>query len=485
MKRTVKLALFVGLIGSIWLPGQGQINNTIYHMSGIPQSNRVNPAFQPQSNLYIGFPLISQLRAEAVSNSLDYSDVIYPHPFEDSLITFLHPLGDKEEFLNKLEPLNYLSTDIRATLISAGFRTPVGFFSLDLSTRTDESFHYSSDLVRLFIKGAQEGETYDLSGTGINATAFDEVSVGWSYHLFDNLQVGARARLLFGIADLSTESPELTLRTSRDAWDMDADMTVNASLPFAEVLYDEDGMIEDILVTDDLNQFDLFVLNRYLFNLRNPGFGIDLGISYRPIMPLQVSASVLDLGFISWGDEVHRAEYQGNYSFEGIELNPFDLPEDLSLGDYLDSTFSQIGDTLSGFLEFSPGGNYRGRLNTKIYVGASYDVTPYFNVGLLSRTDLLQGSIAQRFTASANIRAGRIVHFSASYSTIGTRLHNIGTGISFNFGPVNLYMVSDNALSVLLMPQETYAANIWFGLNLVFGYKNYSRPGYGDRPMIY
>ncbi len=485
MKQAVKLILLTGLIACAGIPVHGQINNSIYYMSGVPQSNRVNPAFQPQCNLYIGFPLLAPVRVEAVSSSLAYSDIIYPHPTEDSLITFLHPLGNKEDFMNRLKPLNYFSTDLRATLISVGFRTMAGFFSLDLSTRTDEAFYFSKDLARFLLDGAREGVTYDLSGTGVEATAFDELSVGWSHEIVDNLQVGVRAKLLFGIADLTTQQSELSLMTSEESWELDSDMKVSASLPFADVLYDEEGVIEDILLNEDLDRFDVFALNRYLFNLKNPGFGVDLGVSYRPVESLQINASVIDLGLISWKDEVHNATYSGAYSFEGIELNPLDLSNDQSLGDYLDSTLSQIGDTLAGFLEFSPGGSYTRRLNTKIYLGVSYNVTPYFNVGLLSRTDFLRGSISQRFTASANLRAGRIAHFTASYSAIGTRLHNLGAGVALNFGPVNLYMVSDNAVSVLLMPQRTNWVNIWVGLNLMFGYKEFSQPGHGDRPLVY
>jgi hypothetical protein len=273
--------------------------------------------------------------------------------------------------------------------------------------------------------------------------------------------------------------------TSEDSWELESDMEISASLPFADISYDEEGMIDDIVVKDNLDQSNLFTLNRYLFNLRNPGFGVDLGVSYRPIDPLQLNASVLDLGFISWKDEVHHLTYKGTYSFNGIELNTLELLEEQSLGDYLDSTLSQIGDSLASYLAFTPGGSYSRRLNTKIYLGASYDLTPFFNLGLVSRTDFLQGSISQRFTASANLHAGRIAHFTASYSAIGTRLHNLGAGIALCLGPVNLYLVSDNALSVLLMPQRTHSANIWVGLNLMFGYRKFSQPGYGDRPLVY
>jgi len=48
---------------------------------------------------------------------------------------------------------------------------------------------------------------------------------------------------------------------------------------------------------------------------------------------------------------------------------------------------------------------------------------------------------------------------------------NIGAGLSVNLGPFNAYLLSDNGFSAIFWPHETRSANLWFGLNLVFGYK--------------
>ncbi len=484
MKMFSRFTLGMGLIACLSLPGWSQINNSVYFMPGVPQANRVNPAHQPNCELYLGFPVLAPMRMELSSNSLSYKDIIYEHPFQDSLITFLHPEGDKQAFLDQLQPMNNIVTDLRASLASIGFRTKAGFFTFDMTTRLEEAAYFPKDLARLLLNGAIEGETYQLDGIGVNISAFDELSLGWSYSILDNLQVGVRAKMLFGIGDLTTRRSALSITTSQEEWNIQSDMMVSASLPFAEVIYNEDGMIEEIVIDDEIESLNPFALPKYLFNFGNPGFAADIGINYRPIDQLQLSISALDLGFISWKDEVHDATYEMEYDYIGLEINPLELSDEYSFGDYLDSTFSQMGDSLLSFLEFTPGRTYSKRLNTKLYVGASYFVTPKINFGLLSRTDFLSDHISQQFTASANFTTGRFVNLTLSYTYKNSYIKNLGAGLSFNVGPLNLYLISDNSLNAIFWPQEARSVNLWFGMNLVFGYKQFTQEG-RDKPLVY
>jgi hypothetical protein len=287
----------------------------------------------------------------------------------------------------------------------------------------------------------------------------------------ENLTIGAKAKVLFGIGDLSTINSDLTVSTSEDFWNIQSNMRFNASLPFADVTYDEDGMIEDVVIKEELENPNFSTISKYMLNTNNLGFGVDLGLEYRPIDPLQISLSLVDLGYIKWKDGVQQVDYKTEYAFIGGEFNPFDLSEDYSFEDYLDSTLSQMADSLQGFLQFTPGGAYSKRLNTKLYAGASFYLTPKINFGLLSRTDFLKGKVAEQVTASANFSAGRILNLTLSYSYMNAYFKNIGAGLSINAGPINLYLVSDNALNAIFWPEEARSVNLWFGMNFVFGYK--------------
>jgi len=340
-----------------------------------------------------------------------------------------------------------------------------------VTTRLDGNIYYPGDLLRLVINGAEDGGSYSMDGIGMDLSVFEEISVGWSDEIIDNLTLGVRAKMMFGIGNLSTIRSDLTVQTSQEAWNIRSDMQFNASLPFADVVYDNEDMIEDIKIKDDLDGPKVSDISRYMFNAKNLGFGLDVGVDYRPMEQLQVSLSLMDLGYIRWKDEVHRINFATEYEYTGLEVNPFDFSEDYTFNDYIDSTVNQMADSLSGFLEFTEGGVYSKMLNTKLYAGVSYYVTPKINFGLLSRTDFLNGRVAEQVTASANFTTGRFLNLTLSYSYMNAYFKNIGAGISFNVGPLNLYVISDNALNVVFWPGEARSANLWFGLNLIFGYK--------------
>jgi len=479
MKAFRTLVWSFGLVFGLAFYAGAQVNNSLFFMKGVPQSNRVNPAYQPYCDYYIGIPLLAPLRTEETSSPYAWNDIFYPHPTEDSLISFLHPLGDKEAFLNKLKPENYITSISGTSILSFGFRTDVGFFSLDVTTRFEGGVLVPGDLGRLVLQGTEDGASYQLDGMGADLWGFDEVAAGWSGAILENLKVGARAKFLFGVGNLSTLSSNMTLTTSAESWHIQSDMRVAASLPFADVSYDEEGRIENITLKDDVQDMAPWKLPKYAFNPRNFGLGIDLGIEYEPMDRLRLSASFIDLGYIKWKDEVHEVSFTTDYEYEGLEIDPLEISDDFTFEDYLDSALTQLGDSLSGFVEFSPGGVYSRRLNSKLFVGVSYDLTPSINFGILSRTDFMSSKVREQITATANFSLHRKLNFTLSYSYIQSYFKNVGAGLSLNAGPVNFYLISDNALNLLFWPQETRAVNVWLGLNLLFGCKDL------DRPLVY
>jgi hypothetical protein len=74
------------------------------------------------------------------------------------------------------------------------------------------------------------------------------------------------------------------------------------------------------------------------------------------------------------------------------------------------------------------------------------------------------------------------LNFTLSYTYKDSYLKNIGAGLSFLAGPLNIYVISDNALNAVFWSQETYSVNLWFGINFAFGCKPRID---GDRPLIY
>src|SRR6056297_3785245 len=100
-----------------------QHSQTLYYMDRLPQITTMNPASQPECGFYLMFPGISGVNFNAGNNTLNYNDVIYNSPTSDSLITFLHPTADIDDFLNKLKTNNDIFADLSTGIFGMGFRT--------------------------------------------------------------------------------------------------------------------------------------------------------------------------------------------------------------------------------------------------------------------------------------------------------------------------------------------------------------------------
>ena len=478
-KRLSVSAVF--FLSSLFVVVEAQIPNSMFFMPGVPQSNRINPAIQPGCGFYLGFPLMAPLRLQVNSSSLAFSDVIYYNSEIDALITPLHPDANKDDFLNELDDVNYMLANFGTSLGSFGFRAGKSFFSFDLTTRVDGAIYYPKGIFEFLFNGAPDSSNISLSGIGADVNSFNEFSLGWSKKDFilPNLDIGVRGKALFGLANLTTMNSSFELTTSMDEWNLRSNMQVNASAP-SFVTFNDDFESNDEPVIIDEEFFenpDPVEIAKRLVSPDQFGLAMDIGVNYRVIPQLQLSASVLDIGRIKWNNAA-AGSFNFEYDFTGVEMNPFTG---------VDTSFvTELTDALIDSLKFKTLDKpYFSKLNTKLLVGASYYPVEKIGFGLLSRTDFLNEKVAQQFTGSVNMTTGKFINLSLSYSYMSRTFNNMGAGISFNVGPLNLYVISDNIISGALMPLDTRAVNLWFGMNLTSGWKRAKRKAKQiDKPLI-
>jgi len=472
------LLLFSGILLN------GQELTSLYFMRGVPQANRINPAYQPDCKVYLGMPALSPLRFDLTSGSLAYEDVIFKSTTMDSLITFLHPEADKQLFLSNLKEVNHINFDFGTSLASLGFRSKNSFISLDLTTRLETDIMYPGDLARMIIQGPDTAGSFELRGTGLNLSVYNEVALGWSRNFGDKLSIGVRGKVLFGLVNMNTKSSTMHLTTSDSLWTVTSDMQINVSTPVTtEALLGNSFELEQFF--SDLGNIsygleDVLANPGDFFNTQNFGYAIDLGVNFRPFSQLQLSASVLDLGKMNWSKNTVTMNVQGEYEFRGLEVVPFQEIDSMM--------FQNMADSLYGFVSGDIGSSYAYSLHPKIMLGAAFYPIPNISFGIMSRTDLLPDGPLEKLTATANLTTGRFINLTLTYSYFLGYTKNLGAGLSFNVGPLNLYLISDNIGNNLLWPQESQSVNLWFGMNLCFGYrhaKTAKKVEIKDKPLIY
>ncbi|MFP4524808.1 MAG: DUF5723 family protein [Bacteroidales bacterium] len=471
MKKLLILNFFLIALA---LTSFGQHSQSLYYMDRLPQIHTMNPALQPTCNFYMGFPGISGVNLNIGNNSLAYEDIIFKSPVNDSLITFLHPDADVDDFLGQLKDRNSFFTEFSTNIFSFGFRAGEGYFSFGVMEKSDMSLTYPKDLARLLLKGNSQykGETVEFGNLSVASNNYLEYAMGYSYNVLNNLTIGFKAKYLNGLANIRTEEFNLSLYTNEDGDSiaLNSDIKLQANAP-VEITTDSLGYI------DEVNERDIDVSDI----TSNPGFAFDLGATYRLRDEFTFSASIVDLGFINYKNFAHNYSLQGQYSFTGIDVSS-ELTEDENdeESDPSETVLDSLENSISA--EYSED-TYFETLGPKIFIGARYYLNKKVDFGILSRTKFYDDRIQQSFTLSANTRPIRGVSFTGSYSIINNSYNNLGMGLALRLGPLQVYTMSD-MFSAGLWPQKTQSFNLRFGLNFVFGCNKQKRM-LQNEPMLY
>jgi hypothetical protein len=468
--------------------GQAQENNVLYFMKGVPQSQYLNPAFQPNCKFYIATPAVGTVELYGGTN-LRPIDLIF-NGSDGSTTSILDSAYNKADFVNKLKAKNYIYFYNNVHLFSFGFRARQLYFNFDYSVRNNYEISYPKDLFRLSLLGLEYNQTYDFSGLGANVYSYNAFSAGVSRNFFDQFTIGIRGSFLTGMAGVQTENKQLSITNSSDGIMLRSNATIMASTGPVNVPLDSEGKLNlDSIKLDDFANANDYISN--ILGLQNKGFAFDLGATYQLTPKIQLYGSLLDLGQIHWKRKLKFMRSQGEYLIQSLEINSLNT-------DSITKSMENLGDTLLDHFDLvETGGTYTTHLTPKLYVGATFNVTERVSFGLLSRTYFYDRNTQQQFTLSANVQPINFFSLSLAYSFLNQAYNSLGVGMAFKVGPSNCFFTLDQiplTYSKLkfsindksrTFPAPTYnrGINIRFGACLMFGGKKLQKAK-EDQPIL-
>lgn len=460
--KKLYIYLLSSLIGCFAVVALYAQPNTMYFMNYLPYQSYMNPAIQPACRVYVELPAISAINFSLGNNSLSMNDFVYMN--QGQMVTALHPeLGDKTSLLNAFSANTKFYQDLSFSLLGFGFKIKEnGYLSINASLRQDMAFYIPKDFVKLALYGTPEENqvnTFNLQSLGFDASAYMDLSAGYSHKINEQFTVGLRAKLLVGLLDANLGFNELELQASQEEWRIIGNASARFSAPTVTVLVDNDGMIEEVAIPDD-------VLNSLRDYRPNLGLGFDLGAVYKPIENLSLSVAIRDLGFISWKNGYQQSA-SIDFAFEGIE---FDITQTDS--DYADSLLTVLQDSYT-VEEMKTG--YTSMLKSKIYLGAEYAfLNNKMSVGLLSKTTVENSQAFGELTASLNMRPLSWFGTSFSYSLFNGNFSSMGIGVNLRIPPFSFYIAGDYFplyFSSEMIPYKMRGMNMQTGMVMTFGCK--------------
>ena len=283
--------------------------------------------------------------------------------------TFMDPNVDAKTFLNKLHDKNRFDLYLNYNLFSVGFKAWGGVNLLELNLRSNTNLTLPKGLFE-FAKTAGEKEHYEFGGLGMRTQNYMEIALGHSRDINKQWRVGGKLKFLIGAAYADFTADNVTLDMTEDAWRIQSNAQMKASLLKSDVIH------EDPSKNSADGRPRVKKLDNFGFSLPGFGMALDLGVTYKPIENLTLSAAITDLGFISWKN-THHASSQGDYTFDGF--NNIYIGSDKDQTEDIDDQFDQIGDDLEEMFSVYDDGTKTATqaLAATLNVGAEYKLPAY------------------------------------------------------------------------------------------------------------
>lgn len=447
--------IFTFLIG---LNSFSQNKQVLYDFAGLPQTLLLNPGLETDYKFHIGVPLLSGFSSEIGSTGFSLSEIFAVNN---------NTINDKiSAVLNKIDANDYLKVNTQIEVFSAGFR-------FDKKTYVSFGFYQELDAIGYLPKDAftliNEGNTsylnksFSISEMIYKLDVLGVIHAGISRKVSDKLTLGGRFKVYSSALNLETTNNSGTFTTRLGNNNIYVHHLDNVNFNTRT-----SGLISN---NEYISDASIYIENSLLGG--NLGAGIDLGFTYHVTPQLQLSGSLIDLGFVQHTKNIKNKLIVGSFTFEGIEFE-FDsnrdywqeldaaLKEQLPIVDNQDSYTSWRPAKVNAAIKYSFG----EKRSKYCYDNTLKDFyTNAFGAQLYSVFRPLRQQFA--FTSFyeksfSNKLQAKITHTIDDYS-----YYNIGVGVSAKIWKINFYGILDN-LTKLSDISTSNNVSLQFGFNLLF-----------------
>jgi len=461
-KITTIVLLF---LGSVLL---AQNKAVLYNFKAIPQSLSLNPGADVSYRWYAGVPLLSGISANVGSTGFSAYDL-----FADNGVNFNTKLRN---VIFSTSRNDRVSINQQLEVFQGGFKVGdwnnTAYISFGMYEEFDVLSYVPKDLAILALDGNQNylGKYFNLSDLNARAEMLSVFHVGYNKKINKKLTVGVRGKIYSSIFDARSTKNSGYLYTiasnGNTMYDqvISADMLLNTS---GLAKYDDDG--DDSDVAKDIQ--------KRAFLGGNLGLGFDAGLTYYPQKDIQITASVLDVGFIRHTKEVESYTAKGTYNYQGILPDFFSGTGGNNVTEEFDEAFPR--DTIYGSytswrpVKFNASAQYSfGQTEEESCNCKASDGAENYNnsVGLQYFAMSTPRAPMMALTAFYRKKIFNGLEAKATYTVDSFSSKNVGLGLSTQMGAVNFYLMADNLLE-LKDVAKAQSASFQLGINVIFAEK--------------
>lgn len=359
--------------------------NSAYFTDGYKFRHTMNPAYGNDQS-YVSIPALGNINVRT-QGDFGYDAIIKTNPVPNgnkTMTTFLNPYIDAATALDGFsDGNNRIVGNVGVTILSAGFKAWGGYNTIEINAKA----HFGVSLpYELFEFAKNTGnKNYNIGEINAGAVSYAEIAFGHSHQLTEQLRAGAKLKVLLGIgrADVKMENVQAQL-SDANKWIISADAQADVSMKGFTYKQKTKEYKQKPGSYDYVNNMDVSGAGIGGF-----GLGVDLGATYKLNDDWSFSAALLDLGFISWSNDMQARNMSKQFIFDGFHDAEVSKSSPNSLKKQGESYSDQLAEFANLQDQCDKGGRTTG-IGTTLNVGAEYTLPVYrkLSFGLLSSTRL-------------------------------------------------------------------------------------------------
>ena len=402
------------------------------------QNTYLNPSLIPEGRMFIGLPVLSGIHMY-VNNKTSYNETFTKEGGEVKV--------DINKILSNLQGQNLFSAHANINLLQFGLRLESGpLITFTANERLEADFLYPKDLIDYFWNGNDQfvNRKMNIANIGVKGTHFREFALGFAAPVNEQFSVGLRGKFLVGFADISTPGNfKANLESSGEAFQLNAEWQ-NATLR-----------------TSGLNIYkgDTGDIGSHLIMNKNTGVALDLGTTYHLNRYYTITASLLDVGFISWKEDIENHTLNDTtFRYEGVSL------------DNISDVRQVVEDSLlAAFKTTKNNDPYKSWLPAKAYGSWIYHYSQSTDIHVTVGSRLIQRQLKMLYGAGVTHRFGKVFTASVTATKLPQQFFSAGAALAVKGGPVQMYMAADQLVNFSVPDMKSF--DLRFGMNFIFGKK--------------
>lgn len=442
---------FIFLLGLLVSEISAQESGSLYYLPEVSQWSLENPAMQNHTDkLVVGMPFLSGVSWQW--NSSVPINALFSKGFAYSF----------HRFYDTLDEQGKIQTSAGATVFFASFRHQNYTFSLSVSERAFSEGIFDREIVRIIRDGTNVfyGKNEYLGEASMFLTHYREIAPGVSKRLHKDLDVGVRAKLLFGKLHFSGEDMSFAVEPDQE----NLLIQTEGNFIFGGALrHQRDTIRKSSTFYADISP------GNYFFQPRNLGVALDLGVVYRPNKFSELSLSFTDAGLLGFRHKTFESVFSRPVIYSEKDFYQ-SVDEGVTEPRYLEprQALIKFGDSLAYVLDVNKTNSHNfSTLPLKIGLAGKYRFSEKLTAGFQNQFKTYQLNALNLFSLFATATLNPRFTFYGSLSLLNTENIFPGFGASYTNNWLQIYFTSNN-ISGIIQPMATKQLNLSFGINFLF-----------------